>query len=314
MKTSLLRKYNTTVENLTPPSPDAPIEKDFSPTRSGVYHNEYRNGYHQHLDSSHDSELALRKIQTAGSISITPELFEKLYLSPQNRVKGDLRKTFGNPTPIALVGFLISLFPLSMALMGWRGAGNNGASSIGSYFFFGGVLMIVGSIGEWIIGNTFPFVAFGSFGAFWLAFAATLTPEYNAFGAYSTTSNPVDGLNTVGFRSGFAFFLLSMALLSFIFFVCSLRTNVCFAAIFFFLVLTFCMLTAAYLQLNNRNEDMAASLLKAGGAFGFVTCIFGWWIFVAIMLASLDFPFALPVGDLSRFIKAASERDAEKNQ
>jgi hypothetical protein len=56
--------------------------------------------YHQHLDASADSDTALRKIQTAGSISISPELFEKLYLSPPNKVKGDLRKTFGNPTPL----------------------------------------------------------------------------------------------------------------------------------------------------------------------------------------------------------------------
>ena len=33
-----------------------------------------------------------------------------------------------------------------------------------AYFFFGGLLMILGSIGEWIVGNTFPFVVFGTFG------------------------------------------------------------------------------------------------------------------------------------------------------
>lgn len=55
---------------------------------------------HMHLDASHDSETALKKIRTAGSVSITPELFEKLYLSPQNRVHGDLRRTVGNPTPL----------------------------------------------------------------------------------------------------------------------------------------------------------------------------------------------------------------------
>jgi hypothetical protein len=47
-----------------------------------------------------DSETALRRIRTAGSISISPELFEKMYLSPQNKVAGELRKTFGNPTPL----------------------------------------------------------------------------------------------------------------------------------------------------------------------------------------------------------------------
>lgn len=28
----------------------------------------------------------------------------------------------------------------------------------------GGLLMILGSLGEWVVGNTFPFVVFGSFG------------------------------------------------------------------------------------------------------------------------------------------------------
>lgn len=32
--------------------------------------------------------------------------------------------------------------------MGWRGASGNGAATIGTYFGFGGVLMILGSVGE----------------------------------------------------------------------------------------------------------------------------------------------------------------------
>jgi uncharacterized protein len=72
-----------------------PLEKDFS-------NQGYTNGanaYHLN-DTNMDHETALQRIRTAGSISISPELFEKIYLSPQNRVKGDLRKTFGNPTPV----------------------------------------------------------------------------------------------------------------------------------------------------------------------------------------------------------------------
>ena len=51
-------------------------------------------------ESNESNGGALNRIRTAGSISMSPELFEKLYLSPENRVKGDLRKTFGNPTPM----------------------------------------------------------------------------------------------------------------------------------------------------------------------------------------------------------------------
>jgi hypothetical protein len=47
-----------------------------------------------------------RQLQQVNSINIPKELFEKLYLSPQTAVKGDLRKTFGNPTPL-----YVSLFP-----------------------------------------------------------------------------------------------------------------------------------------------------------------------------------------------------------
>jgi hypothetical protein len=53
-----------------------------------------------HIDASHNFEAALKKIRTAGSVSISPELFEKLYLSPPTNVHGDLRQTFGNPTPV----------------------------------------------------------------------------------------------------------------------------------------------------------------------------------------------------------------------
>ena len=67
-----------------------PLEKDFSQNNGNAYH----------LGENETSENALRRIRTAGSISISPELFEKLYLSPENRVAGDLRKTFGNPTPM----------------------------------------------------------------------------------------------------------------------------------------------------------------------------------------------------------------------
>jgi hypothetical protein len=62
-------------------------------------HNDYgvrQNGgtNSTYLDKDMESDAALKRIQTAGSISISPELFEKLYLSPQTAVKGDLRKTY----------------------------------------------------------------------------------------------------------------------------------------------------------------------------------------------------------------------------
>ncbi|KAF2801392.1 uncharacterized protein BDZ99DRAFT_239685 [Mytilinidion resinicola] len=300
--------YSTTQNNanLTAPSPHrgghngAPLEKDFS-----------NGNYHQHLDNSHGSDEALRRIQTAGSISISPELFEKIYLSPQNRIHGDLRRTFGNPTPLALIGFLLSLSPLSCDLMGWRGAGGSGAANIATYFFFGGLLMILGGIGEWVIGNTFPFVVFTSFGAFWMSWGGTLQVQFGAYSAYATDpTNPATGITSVGFQASFAFFFLAMGLMCFIYLICSLRTNITFFFIFLTLVVAFSCLAGAFW--NTGNPALASKLQVVAGGFTFVTCACGWWIFAAIMLASLDFPIQLPVGDLSRYIKGASDKKATK--
>ncbi|RFU30380.1 hypothetical protein B7463_g5960, partial [Scytalidium lignicola] len=256
-----------------------PLEKDFSNHSSGKTY---------HLgDPTMDSEVALNRIRTAGSISISPELFEKIYLSPQNVVKGDLRKTFGNPTPV------------------------------GAYFFFGGLLMMVGGILEFVLGNTFPFVVFVSFGAFWLTFASTLQPFYHAYGSYAPAGSTSEaaGLSTVGFNASFAFFMLFMSLLCFIYLICALRTNMCFVVIFLTLVVAFSLLAGTYWQTANSiaNSDPSAAALAhrlqvAAGAVAFVTCAAGWWIFFAIMLAALDFPFQVPVGDLSTLIKGASEK------
>ncbi|KAL9007981.1 MAG: hypothetical protein Q9173_006849 [Seirophora scorigena] len=260
---------------------DNRLEKDFS-----------NHGINGNSDAN-TSDDALTRLRTAGSVNISPELFEKLYLSPESRVKGDLRKMFGNPTPIALVGFLLSLTPLSCDLMGWRGAGGNGAASTG---------------------------------AFWLAFGATLVPWFNAYGAYVTDpvaaaanmgnpGNPA-GLEIPAFNSSFAFFLIFMGLICLIFLVCSLRTNVVFVTIFFTLVCAFGCLAGAYfnLALYHQNEanlaaaTRAARCLVAGGAFAFITSLAGWYIFLAIMLASLDFPLQVPVGDLSTLIRGASAK------
>lgn len=78
------------------------------------------------------------------------------------------------------------------------------------------------------------------------------------------------------------------------------------------------------------NAAFAGKLQIAAGAFTFITCACGWWIFLAIMLASLDFPIQLPgkspvlcgsivfwltllvVGDLSTLIKPMSQKMADK--
>jgi len=187
--------------------------------------------------------------------------------------------------------------------------------------------MVLGGLGEFILGNTFPFVVFTSFGAFWLQYGATLQPFYHAYTAYADPTNPEStGLETQGFNASYAFFLVFMGVLCFIYMILSLRTNLVFFGIFITLVVAFGLLAAAFWHLALAGEmtlagntaaaasysSMAVTETKAAGAVTFVTDMLGWYIFFAIMLAALDFPFQLPVVDLSRFIKGASEKAKAK--
>jgi len=266
------------------------------------------NGKYDLHHDHHDSETALRRIRTAGSISITPELFEKIYLSPKNRVSNNIRSTFGNPTPLALVGFLLSLTPLSNILLGWRGSGGLGAAEVGVYYFFGGLLMVLGGFLEFILGNTFPFVVFGSFGAFWLAFGATLTPYFNASIAYAP-STPAQSSSDPVFASTFAFFHVYMSLLCFVYLIVALRTNIVFVLIFATLVAAFGCLAEFFFSIGEGNPK--TTMQHAAGGCTFVTSLLGWYLFFVQLLAAVDFPLNLPVGDLSQFIKGASERAAK---
>lgn len=165
--------------------------------------------------------------------------------------------------------------------------------------------MLLGSILEFILGNTFPFVVFGSFGAFWLSFGATLTPYFNASAAY-LPDNPAAASSDPVFASTFAFFHVYMAVLDFIYMIIALRTNIVFVLIFTSLTAGFCCLSALFFSIGR--EDPNTTYQHAAGGLFFTTCLLGWYLFFVQLLAAVDFPLNLPVGDLSRIIKGASER------
>jgi hypothetical protein len=94
----------------------------------------------------------------------------------------------------------------------------------------GGLLLVLGSILEFFLANTFAFVLFGVLGkcqpkhtnvktwlmffsgGFFMSFAATLTPAFNAFGAYSPDpTNPAEGIMSTGFNASFGMYLQSLS-------------------------------------------------------------------------------------------------------
>ncbi|KAK7419597.1 hypothetical protein QQX98_003188 [Neonectria punicea] len=232
-----------------------------------------------HSDLEKGRTNALKETISSGSITINAELFEKLYLSPQTKRKGELRETFGNPTPLPV------------------------------YFFMGGLLMFLGGVLEWVLGNSFPSIVFCTFGCFWFSLGGILNPSFGAYAFYAPpdAASTAEGLITRGFNASLGFWLLAMGLVAVVFFICALRTNVVFALMFFSIIPAFALLTAAFwVQADDYTgtTETAHKLFVGAGATLLVTCAAGWYILLSIMLAIMEFPFQLPVGDLSTVLKA----------
>ncbi|KAM0518110.1 hypothetical protein ACHAPE_004517 [Trichoderma viride] len=200
-------------------------------------------------------------VRTNTSVAIPIEVFERRYLAPQ-LPKADWYKRLGNPTPLGLVGFLMGATPLACTLMGWGGSGGGGVATIGFTYFFGGLLQLIASLLEFILGNTFPFVVFGSFGAFWVGFGAAQTPSFNAQGFFQSGQ---DGTDISEFYASYAL-------------VC---------------------LAVSYWYIARENDVVGGRLSKTGGALTFVVCFLAWYYLIGLMLDAVNFPLRVPVGDLT---------------
>ncbi|KAK4214256.1 GPR1/FUN34/yaaH family-domain-containing protein [Rhypophila decipiens] len=220
------------------------------------------------------------------------------------------KKNWGNPAPLALAGLVMTLTPLSCQLMGWRGADSNGFANNGAHFFCGGLLLFLGGLLEFFLANTFGFVVYCAYGGFFLALGATLTPGFGAETPYLSPS----GVLGDGFYNSFGFFYLFVGLLSFVFLICSIRTNLCLVVLFLAYTIAFPLLAAA--EWTHAQGQMALShrLTVGGGAACFVVSMCSWWALVGGLLQSVDFPFTLPMGDLSRVVPGAKDFDVEKVQ
>lgn len=105
-----------------------------------------------------------------------------------------------------------------------------------------------------------------------------------------------------------------MVLLSTVFTIASLRTNVVLFSILLLLIPTFSLLAAAFFNLAHGNTASGTQLQHAGAGILLAISFLGWYIFTALVLAGVDFPISLPLGDLSTVIKGAGDRAKAKKE
>jgi len=191
------------------------------------------------------------------------------------------RTKLGNPGPLGLFSFASTTLILSLFNVNARGITTPNVV-VGMALFCGGLAQLLAGQWEYATGNTFGATAFSSYGAFWLAFAALLIPGSGIGDAYAASPDPAKEVDAI------AIFLTTWGVVTFLFFIASLRKSIALSVLFFSLTLTFVLLAISDFQGN-------ASIGKAGGALGIITALIAYYIGLAEMLTDDDL-FMLPLG------------------
>lgn len=119
------------------------------------------------------------------------------------------------------------------------------------------------------------------------------------------------------YNSGMGLYYVVMTMVSFIFLLGSLRTNVPFVIVFVTLVILFGLFAAGQFELGYnptaQGVAYATYLFKVAGGFGIVTALMGWYLAIITVCASTGVPCPLPVFDLSTKVFRGSKAAAQEH-
>ncbi|KAJ1729939.1 hypothetical protein H4S06_006340 [Coemansia sp. BCRC 34490] len=190
-------------------------------------------------------------------------------------------RPLANPAPLGLSAFALTTFVLSLHNGGIGqkfGAPPNVVAGLA--LFYGGLCQLLAGMWEFANNNTFGATAFSSYGGFWMSYAAIITPAFGVGEALAEAGGNVKA-HAVGI------FLLSWVLMTFIFFLATLRTNLGLCLLFAFLDITFILLCAG-------DWLGKGHVTKAGGYFGLFTALIAWYIAASDLIGHHNSFFVLP--------------------
>lgn len=170
-----------------------------------------------------------------------------------------------DPGPLGLAGFAATTFVLS-SFNAHLIDQNLLPVVLPLALFYGGLIQLLAGMWEFRKGNTFGATAFGSYGAFWLSYAAYV--KFVAGDLPADTAHQATGL-----------FLLIWAIFTVYMTVAAMRTNGALLAVFVALAATFVVLTIAEFAESTGTT-------KVGGWIGLLTAVLAWYASFAVVTNS----------------------------
>ena len=232
------------------------------------------------------------------TLQLSPDQYERLFFQP-SAPKGDLAKRLGtssslsptphplsslatgNPTLVGVVGFLVPFSSTIFCLLQFQGSKPSSIAGVsGTFYFFGGIAMIIAGIAEFILGNSFPMAVFIIYGCHWVNLGYVNDALHAIVASYATGREP--GALAQLYNAVQGHYNIVMTLITFVFLCGSLRINVPFVIVFFGLVFCFSFLAAGHYHLEYDPTvtvlEHAVYYFKIAGGFGLVSVITGWYL------------------------------------
>ena len=173
-------------------------------------------------------------------------------------VVSPVSESIADPGPLGLAAFAMTTFVLSVFNANIIKDAPLEAVVLPLALFYGGIGQFAAGMWEFRKGNTFGALAFTSFGAFWLSFAA-----YIKFVVPGLAADP-------NLYKATGLYLLAWTIFTAYMTLASARVSGAVLAVFVFLTLTFLFLTIGAL-------DKSTGWSHAGGWFGLITAVVAWY-------------------------------------
>jgi uncharacterized protein len=191
---------------------------------------------------------------------------------------------FADPGPLGLSAFALTTFVISASNAGFIFTQGHGLSIVAATaLFYGGLAQLLAGMWEFRNGNTFPGVAFTSYGAFWLAVGVILLPPS---GIAASLVKEGDLSTALGV------FFLGWTIFTGFMFLGTLRLTGALVAVFGFLFLAFLFLAIGALGGSN-------TMTAVGGWLGIITALIAWYTAAAGIFAKTNSAIRLPTFPLS---------------
>lgn len=187
-----------------------------------------------------------------------------------------------DPAPIALGGFALTTFLLSLITSGLVSATVMPAV-VAVAWFYGGLIQVLVGLWELFHQRLFPAVTFSSYGAFWLCFAA--------FQTFFAGKIPAADAGTAN-----ALFLGVWIIFTFYMLIASFRTNV--ALVIAFILVEVLLIPSA---IGFATSNLGA--LHFGGWAGILLAIVVWYVAAADVINHQFRRAVLPLGNLNKDVK-----------